>query len=94
MIGIYKITNKENGKVYIGQSNDCERRIKEHTYPNRYKNGYPIDVAIHKYGKEHFTYEIIEECSIDELNEREMYWITFYQSHTHKGYNCGPGGNQ
>lgn len=42
MIGIYKITKKSNGKSYIGQSNDIERRFKEH----QYKKDIPIDMAI------------------------------------------------
>lgn len=94
MIGIYKITNKINGKIYIGQSQNCERRFKEHCYPNRFKNGYPIDVAIHKYGKENFSFEIIEECKKEELNLKETYWIQYYQSNTSKGYNCNIGGEQ
>ena len=94
MIGIYKIQNKENGKIYIGQSNDIERRIKEHCYPSRYKNNYPIDVAIHKYGKTAFTFDVVEECNLNELNEREEQWIKYYQSNTNKGYNCNEGGSQ
>lgn len=94
MIGIYKIQNKQNGKIYIGQSNDIERRIKEHCYPNRYKKSRClIDYAIHKYGVENFTYETVEECSLEELNDREQYWIQYYDSRK-KGYNCSDGGNQ
>lgn len=93
MIGIYKITKKENGKSYIGQSNDCERRIKEHCYPSRYLDGLAIDIAIHKYGKEAFDYEIIEECSLEELNERETYWIKYYNTYEN-GYNSNLGGEQ
>lgn len=93
MIGIYKIQNRNNGKVYIGQSNDCERRIKEHCYPSRYLEGLPIDIAIHKYGKENFTFDIIEECSLKQLNERKTYWILKYESNTQKGYNCNIGGD-
>lgn len=94
MIGIYKIENIKNGKIYIGQSNDIERRLKEHCYPNRYKTSRnPVDVAIHKYGKENFIFDIIEECQIEELNEKEKYWISFYDSYK-KGYNCNIGGDQ
>jgi len=42
MIGIYKITKKENGKSYIGQSNDIERRFQEH----KIKDDIPVDIAI------------------------------------------------
>lgn len=92
MIGIYKITNKINGKCYIGQSNNCERRFKEHQTKGS-RSRIPVDVAIKKYGKDTFTYEIIEECSIEELNSREQYWITYYDS-IKNGYNCSEGGNQ
>lgn len=92
MIGIYKITNKISGKSYIGQSNDIERRFKEHqTIGN--KSRIPVDIAIQKYEKESFTYEIIELCQIEQLNEKEEYWIKFYDSYNN-GYNCNPGGNQ
>lgn len=88
MIGIYKITKKENGKSYIGQSNDIERRFKEHTF----KNKIPIDKAIQKYGKESFQFEILEECSLDELDEKERYWINYYNTYKGFGYNCSEGG--
>ena len=92
MVGIYKITKKENGKCYIGQSNDCERRFKEHQTKGE-SSRIPVDVAIKKYGKDAFTYEVIEECSIEKLNERESYWIQYYDS-IKKGYNCSEGGDQ
>ena len=88
MIGIYKITKKENGKSYIWQSNDIERRFKEHTF----KNKIPIDKAIQKYGKENFQFEILEECSLDELDEKERYWINYYNTYKGFGYNCSEGG--
>ena len=71
MIGIYKITNKLNGKVYVGQSNDIERRFKEHQQKGE-SSKIPLDIAIQKYGKDNFTYEIIEECSLEELNSKEQ----------------------
>ena len=56
MIGIYKIVNNINGKFYVGQSNDIDRRFVEHCSPNRYKqSNIPVDWAIHKYGKENFS---------------------------------------
>ena len=69
MIGIYKITKKENGKSYIGQSNDIERRIKEH----KYKTDLAIELAIHKYGVDAFNYEVLEQCSLEELDAKEIY---------------------
>lgn len=73
MIGIYKITNKINGKFYIGQSVDIERRFMEHKTPHGTITS--IKLAMRKYGKENFLFEVIEECSEEDLNEREMYWI-------------------
>lgn len=88
MVGIYKITKKSNGKSYIGQSNDINRRIEEH----KYKNDLAIDKAIQKYGIESFTYEILEECTLDELDEKETYWIAYYNTYKGSGYNCNAGG--
>lgn len=92
MIGIYKITKKENGKAYIGQSNDIQRRFSEHQTKG-VESRIPLDIAIQKYGKDAFTYEVIEECSLEELNEKETYWIKFYNT-VENGYNCSYGGNQ
>ena len=88
MIGIYKITKKENGKSYIGQSNDIERRIKEH----QYKTDLAIELAIHKYGVDAFNYEVLEQCSLEELDAKEIYWIQYYNTFKGFGYNCNKGG--
>ena len=88
MVGIYKITNKSNGKSYIGQSNDIERRFYEH----KNRINLPIDIAIHKYGADTFEFAIIEECDIALLDEREIYWIEYYDTYRGFGYNCNPGG--
>lgn len=92
MIGIYKITNKLNNKAYIGQSNDIERRFREHQTKGE-ASRIPLDIAIQKYGKENFLYEVLEECEIEQLNEKESYWITTLETHL-KGYNCNAGGEQ
>lgn len=88
MIGIYKITNKLNNKVYIGQSNNIQRRFEEHKYQE--KNS-AIHNAIKKYGLENFNFEIIEECSLEELDEKEIFWIKYYNSFE-DGYNLTLGG--
>lgn len=92
MIGIYKITNKENGKTYIGQSNNIERRFSEHCYKGE-KARIPLDIAIQKYGKDAFNFEILEECPLEKLNQREAYWIKYYNT-VETGYNCSKGGDQ
>ena len=70
MIGIYLITNKINGKQYVGQSGNINRRFLEHSYKGK-ESRIPLDVAIKKYGKDNFKFEILEECPLEELNDRE-----------------------
>lgn len=91
--GIYKITNQINGKVYIGQSINIERRWRRHKSDVENRD-YPIYRAIRKYGLENFYFEIVEETLVSELNEKERYWISFYGSaFSEKGYNLTLGGN-
>lgn len=93
MIGIYKITNLINNKVYIGQSVDIAKRWSAHKHPqNNEKTA--LQAAFHKYGIENFQFEIIEECKEDELNDKEMYWIEFYNSYNDGGYNMTRGGEK
>ena len=92
MTGIYKITNLINNKIYIGQSVDIKRRWYYYTNPPKeldYKS--KIIPAIKKYGIENFKFEILEECPIDQLDERESYYINFYNSII-DGYNIIEGG--
>ena len=74
MIGIYKITNLLNGKFYIGQSVDIKRRFYEHKKLNREVRS-NIKKAIKKYGLENFYFEVLEECSPEMLNEKEIFYI-------------------
>lgn len=92
MIGIYKITNNINGKCYIGQSRDIQKRWTSHKNvpfnPNYQEYDYPLYKAIRKYGLENFSFEVLEECSIEELNEKEDFWINKYNSiDSDHGYN-------
>ena len=88
--GIYKIENIINGKIYIGQSIEIENRWKKHLKAN---DDFITHKAIRKYGKENFKFSIIEECGIEELDNKEKYWINFYQSIIPNGYNMIPGGS-
>lgn len=88
--GIYKIENLINGKKYIGQSIDIQRRFDEH---KRDKDNCRIHQALRKYGINNFSFEIVEECPIILLDEREKYWIKYYDSFNN-GYNATTGGNQ
>ena len=93
---IYKVTNKVNGKSYIGQTiREPKIRWQEHQKRDINKDTY-FHRALKKYGIDNFTWEIIEECNNSVLNEREIYWIkkfdTFYKNE--KGYNMTIGGSQ
>lgn len=81
--GIYKITNKKTGDVYIGQSVNISDRFKQHI-----KCGLGIDASpsnklynnMQEFGVWNFTFEILQKCSRDKLNEKERFWIEMYQS--------------
>ena len=97
MIGIYKITNKVNDKCYVGQSIDIDRRFKEHRSGLNKKVGHNpyFQNAWDKYGEDNFEFEILEEVKdTNLLDEREIYYISFYKSNDRDyGYNATPGGN-
>lgn len=98
MIGIYKITNIANNKIYIGQSNDINRRWRDHLNyaqtPTAREYNTPIHRAIRKYGSENFQLEILEITTIELLNKQEQYWINIFKSNNSQvGYNLTYGGN-
>ncbi len=81
--GIYKITNVKNDKCYVGQAVNVAERWRQHIKrglgaetPTRNKL-YP---AMKSYGVENFTFELIEECSREQLNEREDYWQEYFHA--------------
>lgn len=84
MIGIYKITSPSS-KIYIGQSVDIERRWLQHnkcgTGERKLKNSFL------KYGFENHIFEVIEECDLYFLNDREAHWQDYYDS-IRNGLNC------
>lgn len=86
MIGIYKITSP-SGKIYIGQTTNFSKR------KSYYKNGAkPYQVRIYnslqKYGYDAHTIEFIEECLLENLNERERHWQDLYDVIGENGLNC------
>ena len=91
---IYKITNKLNGMVYIGQAEDVERRWREHCLESATdrRNTYLYN-AMKKYGINNFKIETIDGPT-NNYNEREKYWISYYESYSDKtkGYNMTIGG--
>lgn len=92
MIGIYKITNQLTQEVYIGQSKNIEHRIAQHKAASKRLNETALLYRkIREYGIENFSFDVIEECNVDKLDEREIYWISYYNSYE-KGYNMTRGG--
>ena len=93
--GIYKITNQKTKECYIGQAVDLSSRFKEHA-----KAGLGIDAppanklykAIQEFGIQNFSWEVLEFCSKEQLNEKEQYYIKLYQSKDY-GYNTLKGVN-
>jgi group I intron endonuclease len=91
--GIYKITNKNNKLCYIGQSKKIRERWREHM-----KCGLGIDTpaanklyqAMIKEGIDNFTFELLEECSSQLLDEKETFYISLYNSYDY-GYNSNRG---
>ena len=91
--GVYKITNQETGECYIGQAVDVAKRWKDHA-----KCGLGIDTpannklykAIQEYGIWNFSWELLEKCDKELLNEKEKYYIELYDSKNY-GYNSSIG---
>lgn len=91
---IYKITNTLNNKVYIGQTiKTVDKRFQQHK--NNSNKDYFSQIALYKafkkYGIENFICEEIEEVPNELLDEREKYWIEYYNSYF-EGYNSTLGG--
>ena len=95
IMGIYKITNNITKKIYIGQSVDIYQRWQAHKSigldPSSINHKNQLYYDMYKLGIENFSFEIIEEVSFKQLNDREKYWIQFYDSFNN-GYNLTRGG--
>lgn len=95
LCGIYCVENMVNNKRYIGQSVDLKSRLYHHKSNlknNKHKNRH-LQFAVDKYGIDNFKFYIIEECSVECLDERERYYISLYRSDNEDfGYNVEPGG--
>ena len=98
MIGwIYKITNKIDGKIYIGQTieKDPFRRIRRHFQQVKTKGISYLKRSINKYGKDNFEIDILF-CCLDSIyiNDMEKYFISYYNCQIPNGYNIKSGGEQ
>lgn len=91
---IYKIQNLINGNVYIGQTvKSVEKRFQQHrnNYNKPYFSQLTLYKAFKKYGLDSFSFEALEEVDNNKLDEREKYWIDYYDSYRN-GYNMTLGG--
>lgn len=91
---IYKIQNLINGNVYIGQTvKPVEKRFQQHcnNYDKPYFSQLILYKAFKKYGLDNFSFEALEKVDNDKLDEREKYWIDYYDSYKN-GYNMTLGG--
>ena len=96
---IYAYKKKSSNKiVYVGQTNNLEYRHKQHIKydpynPNNREYNYPLSRGIRKYGEDEYELIILEDDLLqDQLNEREIYWIKFYDTYFN-GYNQSTGGS-
>lgn len=96
MCGIYRIVNNFNGRMYIGASKNIEKRFHDHyskCYYDKQEWNKHLYQEMRKYGRENFTSEVIEECPEEQLNDREIYWISYYNTYEDpEEYNDTPGG--
>lgn len=89
---VYKVSNNFSDKVYIGITrNSIEYRWSQHLYDCEYVDN-KFYKAMREYGKQNFKCEIIEEIDNSILEEREKYWINYYDSYKN-GYNSTLGGD-
>src|SRR5689334_652665 len=91
---IYRIVNSQTGHVYVGQTYNPKERKRQHfrdLESGIHRNPY-LQHAYHKYGKQSFYFEILENgISNNDVDERETYWISYFDSYNN-GYNNAPGG--
>ena len=91
MIGIYCWTNRLNGRQYVGQSIDIERRKRQHLYAATNGDMSVLHTAMRKDGINNFIFSVLEECLPTELDDKERFWITTLNTYL-RGYNANLGG--
>jgi len=92
---IYKILHVASGRLYVGQTETPRRRWQDHKrLATAGKLRTPLYFAMRKYGNDAFEFSVLEECTAEDVNSRETFWITKLKTHDRKyGYNCGFGGD-
>lgn len=96
MGAIYSILNKNNGKIYVGQTINVSDRFSKHKSElnNQHHHNSHLQSAWNKYGEDAFEFNVLEYCSDDKLNDNEIWWIDFFNSTNQDiGYNLRSGGN-
>lgn len=93
MVYVYKIVNKINGRIYVGQTTETlKQRFSRHMGYQKDEKDTKFYRAVRKYGKSNFYIELIEEVeTLEELNQREEYWIRKLDT-VENGYNSYYGG--
>jgi group I intron endonuclease len=93
---VYKITNKNNGKSYIGKTEySLEHRWNRHLSSARNGSKFRFHSAIRKYGEDYWDLSVIETYQTEDenfINEKETHFIKLFESDTKKGYNATSGG--
>ncbi|MDQ5983359.1 MAG: hypothetical protein RUMPE_00370 [Eubacteriales bacterium SKADARSKE-1] len=85
MVGIYKITNKINNKIYVGKSTDIKNVWEKHRNLNEAKK-FALEKDMALYGADKFEFSILEECDEDKLSDRESFYVDLYDA-IKAGYN-------
>ena len=91
---IYLIENRINGHKYVGQTRQTLlQRLKLHVAESKTKSHRPLYRAFNKYGFKNFKVSVLEKCSVEDLDDREVFWIDFHNTFEDPHhYNCTPGG--
>lgn len=90
MTGIYMFTNKCTGKSYVGQSVNIEKRYDSHLFKMSERSLFHDELRY--YGVQNFEFQVLEECDIRDLNDREIYYIKKFNTMSPNGYNLTAGG--